>query len=352
MNRQHTFNNLIIFNLMKKFLLQFSVFMFAALHANAQLTVYADGKVGIATEDSTAPISVFSVNRGEEGYDLSVIGTKRGIYGQSNGQYLDWAHGLYGYSNCPSASFQNGVSGIAVIASPQYSCRTYGVMGIAGNATPGWNYGVYGQLNGENYGAGVYGTSTSGENGVYLDNRYAGYFNGPTKVNGGLNVTGFIMGKVINPISTGNSISKISYKYQKSSLSDKLSMLSATCYYEEVADNKQSAMKSTADTICAAAPVNEMQKLSADRVHYGLDVEQLKEAFPELVYEQENGEVGVNYMELIPILIQAINNLNAEVKSLKENISSPYTDSSTSTNNAIILNTDGKVIGTKRVVSK
>lgn len=41
-------------------------------------------------------------------------------------------------------------------------------------------------------------------------------------------------------------------------------------------------------------------------------------------YEQENGTIGINHMEMIPILIQAINNLNA----------------------------DGKVIGTKRVITK
>lgn len=94
--------------------------------------------------------------------------------------------------------------------------------------------------------------------------------------------------------------------------------------------------------------MSKTQMLAAERMHYGLDISQLKESFPELVYEQEDGTVGVNYMEMIPILIQAINNLRTEIKVLKASGVYPNAESSSSTT-ILNLSTDGKVIGTKRV---
>lgn len=336
---------------MKKYLFVISVLAFNALNAKAQLSVYSNGYVGVGTSSSTTPVSTFSVKGGKAGYEASVIGSKRGVFGESNGQYLNWSYGVYGISNCSSASFQNGVSGIAVISSPQSSCRTYGVMGLAGNATSGWNYGVFGQLNGTNNGAGVYGTATNGENGTSVDGRYAGYFNGATKVNGNLTVTGSISGVLLNQVS--NSISSnLSYESERGFAMDRLSRLSATCYYAETTERQADLAQNSSDTISIDTPINEIQVLSSDRLHYGLNIEQLKEVFPELIYEQKDGTIGVNYLELIPILVQAINNLSTEVKVLKAGGSYPYSESSASSSTAVILSTDGKIIGTKRAISK
>lgn len=336
---------------MKKFLLSISILAIIANNANAQLSVYSNGYVGVATSSSTTPVSTFSVKGGKTGYDASVLGTLRGIYGESNGQYLNWSYGVYGISNCHTASFQNGVSGIALISSPQSSSRTYGVMGLAGNATNGWNYGVFGQLNGTNNGAGVYGTATNGENGTSVDGRYAGYFNGPTKVNGNLTVTGSISGVLLNQVSNTTIVSNNSNEYERASLTDKLSKLSTTCYFTKESE-REKLIENASDTMAVVTPVNKIQALSAERIHYGLDVDQLKDAFPELVYEQEDGTVSVNYMEIIPILVQAINNLTTEVKILRKEGAYSASDGSGSRTTAIMMSTDGKVIGTKRVVSK
>lgn len=337
---------------MKKFLFLLSVLAFVTGNANAQLSVYPNGNVGIASPKSTLMTSTFFVKSGKTGYEIATLGTKRGICGESNGEYLNWSYGLNGKSNCKSASFLCGVSGLAIIPTAQSSSRTYGVMGLAGNATSGWNYGVFGQLDGTNYGAGVYGTATKGENGAYVDGRYAGYFNGATKVKGNLTVTGSISGVLLSRAPSAAKVSNFSYEYEKSAVTDKLSALSATCYYAEAPVRQAPAMESGSDTTSVAMPVSEIQALSADRPHYGLDIDQLKESFPELVYEQEDGTVGVNYLELIPILVQAINNLSAEVRILKTGGSYPNSESSTSGTTAVILNADGKVIGAKRAVSK
>lgn len=332
---------------MKKIVLIISTLVFAANNANAQLSVYSNGYVGIATSSASTPESTFSVRGSMTGYDASVKGTRRGIYGESNGQYLNWSYGVYGKSLCTSASFQNGVAGIAEIKTPQSSGRTYGVIGIAGNATNGWNYGIYGQLNGTNNGAGVYGTATASENGSCVDGRYAGYFNGATKVKGNLTVTGSINGIVLSQASS-KGVSTISEEYERASIVDKLSKLSTTCYYTGTSTEKANIVEYTSDSVYTSVSVeatDEIEALSSERMHYGLDVEQLKESFPELVYEQENGTIGVNYMEMIPILVQAINNLKTEIKVLKA-------ERPTSNTTTVILGTDGKVIGTKRTISQ
>lgn len=336
---------------MKKILSFLAVVSFAC-HVNAQLSVYSNGHVGVATESTTTPVSTFAVGRGVDGFDAAISGSQRGIFIESVGQYLGWSYGIYGKSICTSARFQAGVLGHVSIKTPQSSGRTYGVQGIAGNATSGWNFGVLGQLEGTNNGAGVYGTATTGEYGSYIDGRYAGYFNGATKVNGNLTVTGSINGVLLS--QANNSVMSVASsvsEYEKTSISDKLATLSPTRYYIDEPTKLASAMTGVADTATIVAPMSKTQMLVAERVHYGLDIDQLKESFPELVYEQEDGTVGINYMEMIPILVQAINSLRTEIKVLKAN--GAYSNAESSSNTTILnLSTDGRVIGTKRVTSK
>ena len=53
------------------------------------------------------------------------------------------------------------------------------------------------------------------------------------------------------------------------------------------------------------------------KTHYALDAEQLQEVFPDLVYETEKGAKAINYIELIPLLVESINELTAKVKELE-----------------------------------
>ena len=52
-------------------------------------------------------------------------------------------------------------------------------------------------------------------------------------------------------------------------------------------------------------------------VQYGLIAEQLKKVYPELVYEDIEGNVSINYIEMIPLLVQSINELSSELAELK-----------------------------------
>ena len=51
-------------------------------------------------------------------------------------------------------------------------------------------------------------------------------------------------------------------------------------------------------------------------VQYGLDANQLKAVYPELVYEDANGNISINYVEMVPLLVQSINELKKELAEL------------------------------------
>ena len=64
-------------------------------------------------------------------------------------------------------------------------------------------------------------------------------------------------------------------------------------------------------------PLSLIEKQSLSKLHYGLNVEELEEVFPDLVYENEGGSKSINYVEMVPILVQAINELSAKVAELE-----------------------------------
>ena len=53
--------------------------------------------------------------------------------------------------------------------------------------------------------------------------------------------------------------------------------------------------------------------------HYGIDGEQLKNEFPELVDEDLHGNFHINYSEMVPLLLQSIRELSSRVRELEGN---------------------------------
>ncbi len=51
-------------------------------------------------------------------------------------------------------------------------------------------------------------------------------------------------------------------------------------------------------------------------IQYGLDPAQLREVYPELVYEDEEGNISINYVEMVPLLVQSINELTQRIDTL------------------------------------
>lgn len=51
---------------------------------------------------------------------------------------------------------------------------------------------------------------------------------------------------------------------------------------------------------------------------YGVIAQEVQKEFPEMVKMQENGYLSVDYIQLIPVMIESIKELNQEIENLKE----------------------------------
>ena len=184
------------------------------------------------------------------------------------------------------------------------SGRSYGVLGIAGNTTSGYNYGVVGILNGAQNGTGVFGGLAHPQ---YMDGRYAGYFEGNVKVTG-----------LLNGITVGSS--DVRYKKDIIDLNPEKSLKSILMMRPvEYRMEQQYVETATKDSISNNRyPVYDEKSPMFQKKHYGLIAQELQELYPDLVYEvNDNGYLGINYMEIIPMLIQSVQELNRKIEVLE-----------------------------------
>lgn len=138
-------------------------------HSNTQDIFYNTRNVGIGsgfTTGGTAPLSPLSVggdgNTLHTGYFESAGNTSgnSALYGTipSPGSGVGHLRAIYGYIESGTSHWKTyGVYGNSSTTTPSSSGRAFGVYGVAGNATSGYNYGVFGRLNGSNDGAGIVG---------------------------------------------------------------------------------------------------------------------------------------------------------------------------------------------------
>lgn len=298
-------------------------FMCLSLSSNvvfSQLKVSSNGNTGFGLstgETAQAQVSVGCEGRSDS--KISAKGKEYVIYAYREGMANNWGPTINGVSPVGTANFSVGVRGEAYSESPFPSYRSFGVMGLAGNATSGWNYGVFGRLKGENNGAAIFGTVSDTGNGVNTGGRYAGYFSGATKVAGNLTVTGYINGVILGPSSTSansaNAKTGTNLPGKENDILEKVGCLSMVPYY--MPKTVRAAEAYVSDTADVVKPLTGIEKQRAEKVHYGLSAEQLKAVFPDLVYENEDGTDAINYMELVPILVQTINELNDRISALE-----------------------------------
>lgn len=198
-----------------------------------------------------------------------------------------------------------GVSSICTNTSTSGSAGSIGLYGKGNGLMSGRNIGVLGTINYSYNGAGIYGTTGSSTSNV--DGKYAGYFAGNVKV------TGTVNGLVVSSsdIRLKDNIHTLEENDIEDSSLDKLEFLTPISYNYKQDTNKRYALSEGANEDSAVEPNQVMEK-----THFGLIAQELQEVFPDLVYENDNGYLSVNYTELIPILVQAIKELNAKVESV------------------------------------
>ena len=181
---------------------------------------------------------------------------------------------------------------------------TQSITGIGeGGSTSSQTFGVVGSYEGYS-GAGVYGSY-----GIVLpvsDGRYAGYFNGDVKV------TGTLHGTIISnsDIRLKQEVRDLNESGER--ILDKLEMLSPISYKydaELLEPKPDNLSESTEEKKISKTWTNPIY----EKTHYGLVAQELQQVYPDLVYENDNGYLSVNYTELIPILLQSIKELKAQV---------------------------------------
>ncbi len=65
--------------------------------------------------------------------------------------------------------------------------------------------------------------------------------------------------------------------------------------------------------------LKDWEQADVQRTHYGVSAQELQNIFPDLVREGQDGYLTVNYTELIPLLLRAIQELKGELDEVKGN---------------------------------
>ena len=288
----------------------------------AQLKVHSNGNVGIQT--SITPQAALVIGGDEtftgEGNWKIVAKTsdngfclrRMGMTNEVNNELVTFL----GDNIANGSKFYIGMRGRGFSNNSINMGRSFGVWGEAGNTTNGYNYAVLGNLRGSQNGAAVLGALNTMD--VNVPGQYAGYFQGDVRV------TGNFYGTMLTPSASSSALMGRSAVMPLSaetdgtnslSVADKLSQLTAVRY--NLAEPQQTARAMTAGDTVATQPLTVTDLQALQKSHYGLDAEALKEVFPDLVYESQEGELCINYTEMIPLLVQSVNELRAQVVALQ-----------------------------------
>lgn len=286
-----------------------------ALSANAQFRVQSDGKVAIQT--SHTALSPISINgAGDSSYYISCKTSE--LNGITMSTYGNYSGNLYG------GSFNTSGAGIAV-GVKTYTANATLCVGLNGYAIFGnKTIGVVGATNQSytNLGAGVYGTVYGDMGSALTSGIYAGFFNGNVKVTGSITTGSTIQGALLGESAGESGSTTNGLSPRAVSLTACLSGLNVTTYQKERPEmfrDLELIDTPEGDTLPEAKKPEPdvMEEQFYKKTHYALDADRLEETFPDLVYVREDGSKVINYMEMIPLLVQSINELKQELDAVK-----------------------------------
>ncbi|MDR2475267.1 MAG: tail fiber domain-containing protein [Bacteroidales bacterium] len=262
----------------------------------AQLKVQSNGNI-VAYTGTTAPtgIAKFNIIGSTFGTGLSVSSPSLNSAAVGVSSYL--------YSNYGVSGSFIGISG-SVAAGPNGSTTAIGVRGITEYCSTGKNYGVYGIISFVN-GAGILG-ATYGNSYPVLTDKYAGYFAG------NVNITNLLT------VNTTTYTSDIRYKTNIQPLvKQDVLKLNPVIY------NYQQRFIPAADSLGndIEIPVFDEKSQLFRKKHYGLIAQEVQEIYPDLVYKDADGYLSVDYVGIMPLLIQAVKEQQTQIEQLQRVIS-------------------------------
>jgi hypothetical protein len=160
--------------------------------------------------------------------------------------------------------------------------------------------------------------------GSYLSygEKYAGFFHGGVKVTGSIISSTTLQGALLGESSSSSTSSVNGLSLRFASISSSLSGLNVTTYQKERPEQPKviQTIYDLDDETLQRGEEPEPDIIDEqfyDKNHYALDADRLEETFPDLVYVRKDGSKAINYMEMIPLLVQSINELNAKIEVLE-----------------------------------
>lgn len=328
---------------MKRIYLFIFIFCIGIANVYSQLQVDTTGFVGVGITDEIlefddvdsiqSPLSICTAGRLDA--TASFQSTDRYYTLCSDNYKTGSANGIGLFSQC---SARNGNSqGILGLATASYHNNT--TIGVRGVTHGGDNsVGVYGgsyyfDAEFENF-AGVFGSTSTSFPYFQHSGIYAGYFVGTVRATGPMYAQAFYTPSA-NPAGGGNNGSTtVSLIGEEENVTDKLRNVSSfeLQHTEQTTAARQASPADEflkgrniqdltkhelhqLDSICMNTPAEITDPLSS--VNYGLDAEQLKAVFPKLVQQDKDGNYSINYVEMIPLLVQSIKELSQELAELK-----------------------------------
>jgi len=223
--------------------------------------------------------------------------------------------GTHIYTNETSASFGNyGLISTIENQSHTYN-RCYGVWGEASGANGFNNFGVVGSLFPNAQGAAIYGTTEGGIYPMTTSGDYAGYFYGNVCVDGPLTAYSLYVISDETRMANATSLSDTSLGTRGSTLDNLLSLDVKSFNLKQQEEVRADASRNISDS--QAEHINQVEKAKSMQQHFGISAQELQKVYPELVMEQGDGSLVVNYVEMVPLLLRSIQELKAEVEELK-----------------------------------
>ena len=309
---------------MKKIFIIAMLAMTASI-AKAQLKVDSLGKVKISYYSGALPLQDT-----EAGYEASIRNHNEGgllVWSQGaaqNPNYLQ-QYGINSNIFSPNSEI-TAINGTAIgFPLVNVTNNVFGLRGIASNGTN--TIGVYGHatmgLNGS-FAAAVYGTT--GTQSITSTGTYAGFFDGDVKVTGTIATSNFFT-LLPNSAPIRNSNNETGSGLP---ITDRLNNIQFLQYSvtNETDSKEENTLKISTEDILSINGFENNDEFFNEKpvrnkpasVNYGLEPEQLQKEFPELVYEDGQGNYSVNYVEMVPLLVQSIKELSAKVTILEEQL--------------------------------
>ena len=320
-----------------------------ALTANAQLKLHSNGNLSFKRTGTASPLSPLSLGNGgtdvsDSIYFMAYQGKKDGLFFYVNdglgANGVGKRHSGYFRSYGPAAETLVGLEGFggySMIESPSNEPGSIGLWGgCTSFAIDRYSYGVLGSAYGQFYSAGVCGIAAGYDTSDAIpDDYYAGFFAGKTKVVGTLTATGGLYDTtLINcPVDPGRSeVTALDNGGMTTSLFQGLTTL-AYRNPQKTVDDRPHPKFLEPDSMTLAEMkkmgidasklkvenVDVIERQIQDKQHYALSPDELEKVFPDLVYTDKDGGKAINYVEMVPLLVQCINELNARLTTLDGN---------------------------------